>query len=167
MNKELFLLGLIFYNELYGYHINELIDTHFEVVVNISKPTAYRLLGKMADSGWITSHEEVVGNRPPRKIFSITEKGKTIFLKLLEDSIKNYDPQKQLSNVVSLAFLQTIPSEKLIELLKLRKNRVLFIMDMIRDSEKHQQSFYYMFDNQINHLNAEINWIDNTINSLK
>ena len=42
MERKLLLLGMLRNNNLYGYQINELIDTHLNTSVNLTKPTAYR-----------------------------------------------------------------------------------------------------------------------------
>ncbi|MAT41102.1 MAG: hypothetical protein CL609_02090 [Anaerolineaceae bacterium] len=165
MEKELFLLGLIRNSELYGYQINELIDSHFNVVVNITRATAYRLLSKMADEGYIVFREEYSGNHPPRKMFTITTQGELYFQKILRMSLSEYHPE-QKSGLVSFAFLETLPQEELKELLSKRRKLVLQQEEKLKESKKHQTDFQMMFDHQFRHLETERVWIDDIINRL-
>ena len=75
MEKQIFLLGLIRQSDMHGYQILDLINSHFNIIINITKPTAYRLLNKMAKDDWISLREEKEGKRPPRHVYSITPKG--------------------------------------------------------------------------------------------
>ena len=40
---------------------------------DLKKPTAFFLLDKMAQNGWISWTEEQEGNRPPRRNYQITD----------------------------------------------------------------------------------------------
>lgn len=162
MNKILFLLGLIRNGDMYGYQIIELLDAHFGIVVSITKPTAYRLLKKMTDDGWITFREEQIGNRPPRKIFSITSKGEEVFQEILHKSLATYNPAQQ-SSAVSLAFLPTMPAEELLPLLVLRKELVQGLLQKLDESKKHQGDYLLMFEHQRRHFETERQWIDEMI----
>jgi len=149
---------------MYGYQINELIDSHFDLVVNITKPTAYRLLSKMAEDGWIVSREETIGNRPPRKIFSITPQGERAFQELLQRSLVEYNPTRQ-SSVISLAFLQFLPSNAVLPLLQERRERVQHLLGKLSQSQGHQSEFGVMFENQRRHIETELLWIEELISS--
>ncbi|MFA9564800.1 MAG: SDR family oxidoreductase [Acidimicrobiales bacterium] len=51
MERKLLLLGLLRSHEMYGYQLNEFIDSHLGATVHLKKPTAYRLLNTMVDDG--------------------------------------------------------------------------------------------------------------------
>ena len=162
MDKILFLLGLIRNADMYGYQINELLDSHFDIIVSITRPTAYRLLSKMTADGWVNFREEQIGNRPPRKIFSITTQGEEVFQEVLRRSLVEYKPF-QSSNAISLAFLHTLPEGELLPLLAERRHLVLDLLNKLNKSEKNQSSFGLMFDHQRRHFEAELSWIDDMI----
>lgn len=147
---------------MYGYKINELIDAHFDLIVNITKPTAYRLLGKMATDGWITAREERIGNRPPRKIYSITPQGEIAFQKILRKSLQNYSPIQQ-SSVISLAFLRMLPTNELLPLLEERREKVLTLFEKLDKSQQHQEDYQLMFEHQRRHLETELAWTEEMI----
>ena len=54
MERKILLLGLLRQHEMHGYQLNELIDAHIGTSLQFTKPTAYRLLQKMTEYGWIT-----------------------------------------------------------------------------------------------------------------
>lgn len=166
MDKILFLLGLIRNTDMYGYQINDLIDSHFGIIVSITKPTAYRLLNKMAVDGWISFREEQIGNRPPRKIFSITPQGESAFQEMLRQNLSGYNPTQQ-SSVVSLAFLQILPADELLPLLKDRREIVQNLLQKLIESQRHQGDFQLLFEHQRLHLETELSWTEDTIARVK
>ena len=158
MKKELFLLGLIRSTKTYGYQINELIDSHFNLIVNITRPTAYRLLSKMEKAGWVKHTEESFDNRPPRKVFAITTEGEHVFQSMLRDALSDFSLVENHSTI-SLAYIDQIPEKEAVALLMQRQQKIEGIRKHILESEKHQGEFAVMFENQIHHLNLELDWI--------
>jgi len=75
MERKLLLLGMLRDHEMHGYQINEMVDIHLGSSVQLTRPTAYRLLNQMADDGLILFKEEQEGKRPPRRVYSITPQG--------------------------------------------------------------------------------------------
>ena len=69
MERKLLLLGMLRNHPMYGYQINDLIDTHLGSSISLTKPTAYRLLNQMTEDGWIEFNEKQVGNRPVRRVY--------------------------------------------------------------------------------------------------
>jgi len=63
MNRELLLLGLLRQSEMHGYKIIEFIERDLAICTDLKKPTAYFLLDKMAQNGWISWMEEREGKR--------------------------------------------------------------------------------------------------------
>ena len=92
MERELLLLGLLRSQEMHGYQLHEAIDSHLGMGVQLTKPTAYRLLSNMAEDGWVTYREEQEGNRPPRRVYAITAQGEVAFQRLLRENLANYQP---------------------------------------------------------------------------
>lgn len=166
MEKTLFLLGLIRQADMYGYQINELIDSHFDLIVSITRPTAYRLLSRMAADGWITAREEQFGNRPARNIFSITPQGETAFLQLIRQSMA--DPSiTGSSGVVSLAFILHLPEEERLPLLAERCDRVRRLLERLDDSKQHQREFRLVFEHQRRHFEVELSWMEDLMAQLQ
>ena len=166
MEKRLFLLGLLRKSEMYGYKITELIKAHFDFSIAITTPTAYRLLHKMAEDGWIIYRDEKVGNRPERRVYSITEKGEHAFQSLLRQSLANYKPADHVSPV-SLAFLALLPPEEALPLLEKRKQLIENYLKRLHEIASQQMQSYLVLENQQLHVETELVWIQELIERLR
>ncbi len=166
MNKILFLLGLIRSTKLHGYQISELLDSHFDLIINITKPTAYRLLGTMEAKGWIQFHEEQVGNRPPRKVYAITPAGEAHFQKILRQSLARFDPIGY-STAINLAFIDAIPQDEILPLLAERQQRVEVALARLNQIDAQQDHYRHVFAHQRRHFEAEIASITEIVKRIK
>lgn len=162
MEKILFLLGLIRNADLYGYQLIDLAEAHFNLIVSMTKPTVYRLLDKMTADGWITYREEQVGNRPSRKIYSITPVGDETFRNLLRQSLAEYHPTEYASPV-SLAFLSALPRKESLSLLEGRRIQIQMLLQKLNESEKYQHDFQLVFHHQRRHFEAELSLTEEVI----
>jgi len=166
MEKRLFLLGLLRESEMYGYQIIELIKVHFDFSITITTPTAYRLLHKMAEDGWITYRDEKVGNRPERRVYSITETGENSFQNLLRRSLASYKPADHVS-AVSLAFLTLLPPDESLPLLEKRKQLIEKYLKKLNEIASRQMQYYLVLENQQLHVETELFWVQKLIDRLR
>ncbi len=162
MERKLLLLGLLRSQEMHGYQLNEAIDSHLGASVHLKKPTAYRLLNEMARDGWITYKEEQEGNRPPRRIYSLTPQGEAAFHRLLRESLADYKPV-DLLNDIGLAFLDVLASAEVLPLLHKRRSVIESLLQMVSVHNEHPGSFQLMIEHQRRHLAAELEWLDEII----
>ena len=166
MERELLLLGLLRMHDMHGYQLNEVIGTHFGGSVHLKKATAYDLLKKMTGKGWIASREEQEGNRPPRKVYSMTPQGKDAFEDMLRESLAEYRPA-QFMNDVSLAFLDVLSAEEAVTLLQRRREKIETLLQSVLSSEQHPGSMQLAIEHQIHHLTAEQEWLDDVIKQVE
>ena len=159
MERELLLLGLLRQSEMHGYKIIEFIESNLAMCSDLRKPTAYFLLDKMAQNGWISWTEEREGNRPPRRIYQITDKGELEFQKLLRASLAHYEPVK-FSDDIALAFADGLPHTELLELLQQRRNALQRIVESTRLTPAHPGLVQLVIDHQRIHLESELVWMD-------
>ncbi|MFZ5571046.1 MAG: PadR family transcriptional regulator [Thermodesulfobacteriota bacterium] len=83
------ILGLLHYKDMHGYRIKEHIERNFGHMWSINYGQIYPNLKKLCDDGLIRMHEKTRnGDKggPPRKLYSITEKGREEFVRWLHDS---------------------------------------------------------------------------------
>lgn len=165
MNRKLLLLGLLRSQEMHGYQLNDFIDSHLGASVELKKPTAYRLLNKMVDDGWITFTEEREGNRPPRRVYAIAPEGETAFQHLLRESLAGYEPCG-FPGTTGFLFLHTIPAGETIHLLEQRRARVESFLEEARAHEMDHGSFQLVLSHQIRHLETELEWLGQVIDHL-
>lgn len=163
--RELLFLGLLRHQEMHGYQLNEFIQRDLAVCTDIKKPTAYYLLNKMADKGWITQSSEQVGNRPPRNVYQITEAGEAAFQSLLRESLQQYTPA-YFEDDIPLAFLDEIDNAEAHQLLQKRKETLLAELKTMQDTPTHAGTIQWMLEHRQRHLEAELKWMDEILSRL-
>lgn len=111
--RGLLLLGVLMGQDQHGYQINEFIERALCRVTTMKKPTAYALLDRLASGGYVTVYREQAGNRPPRKVYSITPTGEELFRALLRKNLATVDRSAFEGDVglMLLAYLE--PNEAL------------------------------------------------------
>jgi DNA-binding PadR family transcriptional regulator len=166
MERELLLLGLLRSEDMHGYQLHEAIDSHLGMGVQLTKPTAYRLLGNMTEDGWVTFREEQEGNRPPRRVYAITPQGEVAFQRLLRENLANYQPSDFTCHI-GLAFLDQLSSEEALPLLHRRRAVMEELLDSTRAHGEHPGSLQLMLERQVYLLAAELEWLGIVIARLR
>jgi DNA-binding PadR family transcriptional regulator len=166
MERKLLLLGLLRSREMHGYEINELLDTALGSSVQLKKPTAYRLLAEMADVGWVTSSEEQEGNRPPRRVYAITPRGQAMFRQLLRRSLADYVPA-EFRSAICLGFVDQLPPGEAAGLLRQRRAVIRELLRDVAPAGGHSGTLGLLVENGARHLEAELAWLDELIESLE
>ena len=159
MERQLLLLGLLRHQEMYGYQLNEFIDSHLGAAIQLKKPTAYKLLNRMTEDGWITFHEEQEGNRPVRRVYTITAAGETAFQAVIRESLASYQDIEFLSDV-SVIFLGSIPADEAEVLLKERRTAMANREQELSGLPAHPGPMQLAIEHQKYHLQAELRWLD-------
>jgi DNA-binding PadR family transcriptional regulator len=166
MERKLLLLGLLRTHEMHGYQLNEILDRHLGASVRLTKPTAYRLLKEMTQGGWITYSEERAGGRPTRRVYAVTAEGEAAFQRLLRESLASYQPAAFQSDI-SLAFLDELSVDESVPLLRQRRETIAEMLQRMAGDEAHHGSFHLVIEHQVQHLSAELQWLDGVIARLK
>jgi DNA-binding PadR family transcriptional regulator len=166
MERKLLLLGLLRAQHMHGYQLSEVIDSHLGMSVQLKKATAYDLLSRLENDGWITFYEERAGNRPQRRVYTITPAGEAAFQRMLRESLASYDPPEFPSDI-SLAFLDALPPEEATPLLRQRRTAIETLLDRVSQIGPHPGSAQLVIEHQIHHLTAELEWMDNMIQRIE
>ena len=151
--------------EMHGYQLNEFIQQDLAVCTDIKKPTAYYLLNKMAEKGWVTQNSEQVGNRPPRNVYQITEAGEAAFQSLLRQSMQEYNPA-YFEDDIPLAYLDEIDSEEAYPLPEKRKETLLAELKLMQDTPTHAGTIQWMLEHRLRHLEAELEWLEEILSRI-
>jgi len=165
MERELLLLGLLQKEEMHGYQLHEFIDSFMQTCVDLKKSTAYYLLEKMTKEGYITRTEEREGNRPPRRVYHLTQAGEAHFLDLLKQNLATYLPAK-FPGDTGLTFLDNLPSTEAATLLQQRREQLANALAIIEQAPPHTGTLQFMLEHQHIHLQSELNWLDSVIKRL-
>jgi DNA-binding PadR family transcriptional regulator len=119
MEKKILLLGLLLSHGMHGYQLNEMLQQNPATPISLKKSNAYKLLNDMEADGWVTHTEEQAGNRPPRRVYSVTKEGETAFYRLLRENLSSH-PAPEFPGVVGLDFLYLLPTDEAAALLETR-----------------------------------------------
>lgn len=168
MYRELLLLGVLRHKQMHGYELHEFINRDLAFCTDIKKPTAYHLLQKMAEQGWISEIPESnpPTNRPPRTVYQLTPAGEAVFLDYLRQNLATYSPS-YFNGDVGIAFIEALPAEESSNLLEQRKTELHTALTILsnhpRDEIHSKGGMSLIIEHQKRHLQAEIAWLDDVI----
>lgn len=166
MYRRLLLLGLLRREDMHGYRLNEFIERDMAFCTDIKKPTAYYLLDKLAEEGYLSEVEETSDEgRPPRKTYHITAQGKQYFQELLRETLRSYDPVTFPVDM-SIAFLDELPGDEALALLEERRHRVQAQLDEVRAAPEHGGSLRYVIEHHTQYLETELSWLQSVMDEI-
>ncbi len=169
MERELLLLGLLRRQDMHGYQLQELINRDLGYCTDIKQATAYNLLKRMAEKGWVTATEEQEGNRPPRTVYQVSKLGEAAFQQLLRENLANHTMMR-LPDGIGLAFIEAVSPAEAAELLCQRQSAIQQQLTMLQEARQHghdQGGLLLILEHQEIHLNAETTWLTQVIKNLK
>lgn len=117
--RHLLLLGLLMAQSQHGYSINEFIETNLGRVSGMKRATAYTILERLNRQGLVQMDTETVGNYPPRKVYSITPKGRDTFLDLLQNLLTRTDERTEAADI-ALMFIDYLERDQVLALMRKR-----------------------------------------------
>lgn len=166
--RHLLLLGLLLAQSRHGYEINEFIEHNMGRVSNMKRATAYALLDRMHRAGLVRMSTRTVGNRPPRKEYSITEEGRKAFYDLVRRGIAAADDAPQASDI-AIMFLDCLPTEESISLLQARDQNIAARIAALRRTPKHAPAsgVDLSVERSLALLEAERAWLESVIDKMK
>lgn len=165
MEKKLLLLGLLLSQDMHGYQLNEMLQHNPGMPISLKKSNAYKLLNDMEKDGWVTYQEEQQGNRPVRRVYTITGEGEAAFYRLLRENLAT-SPSPEFPAAIGLDFVSMLPSEEVITLLEQRYQRIEVrfkqLDELSRELRKSHLSLGYLH----HYYNSELQWLGEVINRL-
>lgn len=166
-NRSLILLGLLMTQSQHGYQINDFIEKNLSTITDMKKPTAYATLEKLSKQGYIEVKMEQEGNRPPRKVYSINEKGEQYFYKLLISNLSSAESVNYKGDI-GLMFIDHIPIEKAIPALEQRLENSIHSVNILRKTPSHSPSIGVdlAIQHKILMLETEVSFLKETIQTL-
>ena len=166
MEKKLLILGLLLSHGMHGYQLNQFLQDNPGTPISLKKSNAYKLLSTMEKDGWVAHTQEQEGNRPQRRVYSITENGKAAFYRLLRENLSS-NPSPEFPGVVGMDFLHLLPSEEAATLLE---TRLKFTVHKFQQLD-HLSSDIKQTHITVNYLHQyyanEIEWLTKLISQLR
>jgi DNA-binding PadR family transcriptional regulator len=166
MENKLLLLGLLRRQEMHGYRLFEFIDRDLNYCTSLKKSTAYYLLNKMAQEGWIEEQMDQDGNRPPRRVYRMTAAGEAAYQRLLRENLEGYSPV-YFAGDVGLAFIDDLDPHEARRLLECRQEALKATLAAVQATPQHAGGMQWVVDHQVYHLQAELKWLDAVSNRLQ
>lgn len=166
--RSLLLLGILMAQSAHGYQINDFIEKALIHITDMKKPTAYALLERMSRAGLVTVHSEQEGNRPPRKVYSITEQGRVEFLRLLRHNLTAIGSPVHKGDI-ALLFLDYLSPAEAADHLRVRLEHLRNQMDALQHASKHHHAsgIVRSIDHQILHTQLEMDWLTRVMDQLR
>lgn len=171
-NADLAILGLIVEKPRYGYEIEQVIEErNMRDWTEIGFSSIYNVLSRLEKSNYLSSRlEAAAGRGPARKVYEVTEDGRSAWYQATLDALSN--PVKcDQSFFLGLVGLPAIPREEAFQALENYRQRLNERRDQAtaRWQEIGEDSFYVidaMFEYSLNLIDAEIKWIEGFIQRL-
>lgn len=109
------ILGLLSYGPKTGYSLKKEFDQSIGYLWTASLSQIYRELGTMEKKGYIRSSIEVQEDRPDKKVYTITDEGKSEFLRWLTDFPDNLSSVKRDDFMLRIFFGSQLKKGELIK----------------------------------------------------
>ena len=166
MEKKLLLLGLLLSHGMHGYQLNEILQQNPGTPISLKKSNAYKLLNDMERDGWVTHTQEQEGNRPQRRVYTVTADGEIVFHRLLRENLSTH-PSPEFPGVVGLDFLYMLPTDEAVSLLEKRRQSVDEKFQQLDDISEDIRKSHLSTDYLHQYYAKEIEWLSEVIIRLK
>ncbi|SFE72171.1 DNA-binding transcriptional regulator, PadR family [Alteribacillus iranensis] len=162
------LLGLLMSQSQHGYQIHDFIEKNLPFLSDMKKPTAYALLDRLSREKYVDVTVKSEGNRPPRKVYSINEKGKKYFYQLLSENLSSADSLFYEGDI-GLMFVDHLPQEEILRYLHNRREALIMKQDVISrvPSHEYKKGVTLAFDHKRKMLEAELSFIQEALATLQ
>jgi DNA-binding PadR family transcriptional regulator len=166
LSIELALLGFLHQEPKHGYAIHQEISdlTGLGPVWQIKLSQLYALLSKLEDAGYITASTEPQENKPPRKMFHLTDEGEQAFLAWRQSPVQ-HGRSLRLDFLIKLYFARLAGTEVINNLLAAQRQQCqswLATEQEIINEEVANGRRYGRLVHQfrLGQIQAMLNWLD-------
>jgi len=159
MIQQLILLGILHEGKTHGYRLNEYVNHAMSLYTDIKKSTVYYTLEKLERDGYVEHETEREGKRPERRVYQITSKGKTLFLRLLRDNLGGYT-RSCFNDDIGIAFMDRLSAQEVGELLKNKREMIQSALKQFKDMPDHGGYWKYIVSHNVAHLKADLTWMN-------
>ena len=177
MSLKYAILGFLEVSPKTGYDLKQRFDRSVSGFWHADQSRIYRTLDKLRERGWVSQEVVAQPNRPDRKPYSITEKGRDAFYRWIEDCQSG--PPARNAFLVQLFFAGLLSDDEAIRLLKAKKQRILDILasfperyrlgkEYEHDEPERVDFFHWLtLDSAVYMRYAYLQWIDGAIDRIR
>ena len=119
MSLQFGLLGLLEYTSYTGYDLAKIFEESINNFWHAQASQIYRELHRMEDKCWITAENIIQEGKPNKRVYSITDKGRSVFLEWLNTPGQLFE-NSHLPLLMYVAFGASAPEATLTRLKTLR-----------------------------------------------
>lgn len=146
MSLKMSILGLVSYKEMAGYDIYKLFDGSLKFFFAAQQSQIYRELTDLEKVGFLSSRFEEQESRPTRKLYRITEQGRSTLFDWLIDCNESIHFAQRLPYMSKIIFGAKIPDEELLRSIKSFKEYALAKRGRIEAAYADADNFLAPFD---------------------
>ena len=172
----LYILGLLQrFGPQHGYQIKKTVAEQLSDFTQIKLPTIYYHLEKMESEGLLFSKSEKPDSRPEKTIYSITDKGIKEFKNMLA-ALLEFEYKPTFSSDAVFYFSDYVEKEDIISHLMAYIDKLNKIISNIKKHKEETMNFIpaeyktmagIIFSHHERHYQAELEWAEETLNSMK
>tara|TARA_R110000824_G_scaffold155226_3_gene327677 strand:- start:2812 stop:3399 length:588 start_codon:yes stop_codon:yes gene_type:complete len=120
LNTKELLLSVLMAGPATGYDIKKILEQEVSKIVDVTISNIYPALNELAAEGLVTFERVEQENRPNKKVYEITEAGRTVCI----DALMTCDARQRLRSefMFMLSFAPYLPRSRVAELLQHRLN---------------------------------------------
>ena len=166
MEKKLLLLGYLMSHSMHGYQLSQMLQHSAGGAITLTKSNAYKLLGDMEDDGWVTHRQEREGNRPMRRVYTLTEEGERAFYRLLRENLSAC-PTPEFPAAVGFDFLHALPAEEIVALLQARRQAVEARLEQLDALSEEILQSHLTLGYLHHYYGSELEWLRGLVERLK
>ncbi len=130
------ILGLIAEEPMHGYRLKETFDRRISALWGLTTAQIYQTLRVLERAGLLTSRGERVGNRPARRIYSLTDAGKRALNKWLGAALSPWIRPVRADVLVRLMFMREPDIATLWGALDRQEQEVLHLRDRVASAPR-------------------------------
>ncbi|GCE49970.1 DNA-binding PadR family transcriptional regulator [Thermosporothrix hazakensis] len=134
--RMLLLLGLLKAQRQHGYQMNEFIEHNLKPVIDMKRSTAYSLLDRLCELGYVESSTQQEGKRPRKKVYTLTEAGEQVFLDALRAHLSQAG-QMSIPFEIGLMFVDHLPSTEVREVWQQRLHQLAQHIEVLEAAPTH------------------------------
>jgi len=177
MSLDHAILGFLNYEPMTGYELKKMVDVSISHFWPAVQSQIYKNLFRMEAEGWLSVETVSQGSRPPKKVYTITSKGRDEFLGWLETPQPR--SETRIAWLIQLFFAGQMADEKILLLLKKLladfQHRLQAFAEIPEENRETMQDdnprdkFFWMLtaDFGVAQTIAQVQWLEKVIHSVE
>ncbi len=178
MSLEFAVLGFLNYHPYTGYDLKKIFDNSVQHLWHADQSQIYRTLGRLTEQGYVRMEKVPQEDRPDRKVYTITEAGRSELIKWLSNPPVMGDSHS--ASLVQVFFAGNLSDEEILakfesftDLLRAVLARYEKIPDQLapyrEEINSPREYFFWMLtlENGISGIRASLEWAESVIQRIK